>query len=163
MVGSHGWFADQHSVQLQKWDDERCELVGKRFARRDLAIPGIKMRKHHAVRKPGADGWQSLAHIAEQEELGRRNAIGMGCNGLLADKDFAMREELPKMIVGPAVAEAELQHFTIQTGNQIGGQFEASTLRFEPTDEAVQPAHRNYAAMPAVSRNCFTSARAALS
>ena len=67
MVGSYGWFADQHSVQLQKRDDQRGELVGKRLARRDLAIPGIKMRKHHAVRKSGADGWQSLAHIAEQE------------------------------------------------------------------------------------------------
>lgn len=119
------------------------------------------MSEHHAVRKSGADGWQSFAHIAEQEELGRRNAIGMGCDGALADIDLAMREKLPKMIVGPAVAEAELEHFTVQTANQIGGQFEASALRLEPTNEAVQPAHGYYAARPAVSRNRFTSARAA--
>ena len=118
------------------------------------------MSEHHAVRKPGADGWQSFAHIAEQEELGRRNAIGMGCNAALADIDRAMREELPKMIVGSAVAEAELEHFTVQTANQIGGHFEASALRLEPTNEAVQPAHRNYAAMPELSRNFFNSARA---
>jgi hypothetical protein len=67
----------------------------------------------------------------------------MGCNGALADIDVAMREELSEMIVGPAVAETEFQHFTIQTGNQIGGQFEASALRLEPTNEAVQPAHRH--------------------
>jgi len=67
----------------------------------------------------------------------------MGCNGALANVDFAMREELSEMIIRPSVAEAELQHFTIQIGNQIGGQFEASTLRLEPTNEAVQPAHRH--------------------
>ncbi len=143
MVGSHGWFADQHSVQLQQRDDQRGELIGKRLARRDLAIPGIKMRKHHAVRKSGSDGWQSLAHIAEQEKCGRRNTIGMRCDGALAHIDFAMREELSKMIIRPAVAEAELQHLTVQAGNQIGGQFEASALCLEPTDEAVQPAHRH--------------------
>lgn len=101
------------------------------------------MSKRHAVRESGADGWQRLAHIAEEEKLGRRNTIGMGRDGALADVDFAMREELSKMIIRPAVAEAEFQHFTLQIGNQVGGQFEASTLRFEPTDEAVQPAHRH--------------------
>jgi len=64
------------------------------------------MSKRYVVRKSGANGWQSLAHIAEQQELGWRNTIGMGCNGALADIDFALREELPKMIVRPAVAEA---------------------------------------------------------
>ena len=121
------------------------------------------MRKHHTLGKPGAHGRQRLAHIAEQEKLRRRNTARMGCNGALADIDFAAREELPEMIVRPAVAEPELQHIPIQTCNQIGGQFKASALRFEPTDEAVQPAHRYYAAMPAVSRNFFNSARAALS
>jgi hypothetical protein len=160
LVASYGWFADQHSVQQQKGDDQRGEVVGKGLARRDVSVPGVKMSKHHAVSKSSADGWQSLAHIAEQEKFGRRNTIGMGRNGALADVDFAMREELSKMIVCPAVTEAELQHFTIQTGNQIGGQFEAGALRLEPSNEAVQPAHRNYAAMPAVSRNFFNSARA---
>lgn len=121
------------------------------------------MSKHHAVGKSVADRRQSLTHIAEQEQVERRNTIGMGCNGALADIDFAMREELAKMIVCPAIAEAELQHIAIHTGNQIGGQFEASALRLEPTNEAVQPAHRCYAARPAVSRNFFNSARAVLS
>ena len=93
----------------------------------------------------------------------RRNTIGVGSYGALADVDIAMREELSKMVVGPAVAKAEFEHFTIKTVNQIGGRFEASTLRLEATNKAVQPAHRYYAAMPAVSRNFFNSARAALS
>jgi hypothetical protein len=117
-------------------------LVGKRFARRDLAVPGIEVRKHHALGKPGAEGWQRLAHIAEEKQSGRRNTIGVGCNGALADIDVAVRQEFSKMIVRSAVAEAELQHLTIQTGDQIGGEFEASALRLEPANEAVQPAHR---------------------
>jgi hypothetical protein len=40
-------------------------MVGKRLARRDVAIPGIEMRKRHTLGKPGADGLQRLAHIAE--------------------------------------------------------------------------------------------------
>jgi uncharacterized Fe-S cluster-containing radical SAM superfamily protein len=160
LLGSYGWFADHNSVQLQKRDNQRGEVVGKRLARCRLSVPGVKMSKHYAIRKSGADGWQGLAHIAEQEELGRRNTIGMGCNGALTDIDSAMREELAKMIVRPAVAETELQHFTVHAGNQIGGQCEASALRLEPTDKAVQPAHRNYAAIPEVSRNFFNSAAA---
>jgi len=113
LVASYGRFAHQHPVQLQKWDDQRDEVVGKRVARRDVSVPRVKMSKHHAVGESGADGWQSLAHIAEQEKLRRRNTIGMSCNGALADIDFAMWEERPKMIVRPAVAEAEFQHLTI--------------------------------------------------
>lgn len=142
-IGGQGWFADQHSVRLQKWDDQWGDLVGKRLARRDLAVSGIEVRKHHTLGKPGAHGRQRLAHIAEQEKLGRRNTAGMGCNGALADINLAVREELPEMIIGPAVAEAEFEHVTIQTPNQVGGQFEASALRLEPANEAVQPAHRH--------------------
>ena len=46
------------------------------------------------------------------------------------------------MIISPAVAETELQHITIKTGNQIGGQLKTSALRLEPSNEAIQPAHR---------------------
>ena len=99
------------------------------------------MSKDHAIGESGANGWQSLAHIAEQEKLGRRNTIRMGGNSALADVDFAMRKEFSKVIVRSAVAKAEFQHFAVQTGNQIGSQFEASALRLEPTDKAVQPAH----------------------
>lgn len=121
------------------------------------------MGKHDAVRKSGMGRRKRLAHIAEQEEPGWRYAIRMGGNGALADIDFTIREQFPKMVIRSAVTEPELKHVTIQTGNHVDCHFEASALRLEPADEAVQPAHRCYAAMPAVSRSCFTSARAALS
>ena len=89
----------------------------------------------------GAARWQRLAHIAEQEQLGRRNAIGMGCDGPLADIDLAVWEQLAKVIVGPAVAEPQLEHLTIQIADQIRREIEASALRLEATDEAVEPAH----------------------
>ncbi len=160
MVGIYRWFADQHPVQPQKRDDQRGEVVGKRLARCDFAIPGIEMGEHHTAGKPRANGWQSFAHIAKQEESGWRNTIGMGCHDALADIDFAMREELSKMIVRPAVAEPELQHLTIQTGNQVGGRFEASALRLEASNEAVQSAHRYYAATSERVRSRSISARA---
>ena len=46
----------------------------------------------------------------------------MGGNGPLANIDLAIRKELPKMIIGPTVAEAELEHLPFMFTNQIGGQ-----------------------------------------
>ena len=135
-------------------------MIGKRLARRDFAISGIEMGEHHTAGEPGANGWQRLAHIAKQQKLGRRNTIGVGCDGALADIDFATRKELSKVVVRAAVAKAELQYLTIQTGNQIGGQFEASALCLEPSNETVQPAHRNYAATPERVCSRSISARA---
>ena len=162
-VRNYGWFADQHSVRPQERNDKWRQVVGKCLARRDIAIPGIEMSERHAAGKEPLGGPQPLAHIAEQEELGRRNTIGMSCNGTLADKNVAIREELSKMVIGSAVAETELEHFTVQTGDQIGGQFEAGALCLEPADDAIQPTHRHHAAMPAVLRKRSTSARAARS
>ena len=64
------------------------------------------MGKHDAVRKSGMGARKGLAHITEQEEPGWRNAIRMGGNGALADIDFTVREEFPKMVVRSAVTEA---------------------------------------------------------
>jgi len=57
LVGGYGWLADQHSVRMQKWDDQRGELVGKRLACRDLAVAGIEMGKHHTLGKSDVEGW----------------------------------------------------------------------------------------------------------
>ena len=84
----------------------------------------------------------------------------MGRHDALADIDFAVREALSKMVVRPAVAEPELQHLTIQASNQVGGQFEASTLSLEASNEAVQSAHRYYAATSECVRSRSISARA---
>jgi len=95
------------------------------------------MGERHIVGKPGASPRERLAHVSEQKELSRRNAVRMGCNGALADINFAAGEQVSKVIVGPTVAEAEFKHITIHTCDQFGGQFEASALCFESADEAV--------------------------
>lgn len=57
---------------------------------------------------------QGIAHVAEQEELGRRYAIGMRSKSALADVDCSVRKELAQMVVGPTVAEPELEHVSVQ-------------------------------------------------
>jgi hypothetical protein len=52
---------------------------------------------------------------------------------------------------------------TIQTGNQLGGLLQAGALCLEPTDKAVQSAHRRYAATPVALRSRSISAEAARS
>jgi len=61
-----------------------------------------------------ADGWKGIAHVAEEEDLGRRDTIGMRCNSALAYVDRSVRKELAQMIVGPAVAEPQLEHVAVQ-------------------------------------------------
>jgi len=121
------------------------------------------MSKRHEVRKSGSGGGKRFAHIAEQEKPGRRNTIRVGGDGALANIDFAMREQVAKVVVCPAVAQPELKHVTIQTGNQLGGHLQAGALCLEPTDKAVQSAHRRYAATPVALRSRSISAEAARS
>ena len=49
-----------------------------------------------------------------KQKFGRRHAIGMRRNPALADIDFPIRKELAQMVVGPAVAEAKLEHLAVQ-------------------------------------------------
>jgi hypothetical protein len=87
------------------------------------------MGQCHSVGKSGPRHRKRFAHIAEEEEPGRRNTIWMRGNGALANIDFAIREQVAKVIVCPAVAEAKLEHVTVETANQFGGHFKASALR----------------------------------
>jgi hypothetical protein len=48
-----------------------------------------------------------VAHIAEQEKLDRRYAVGMGGNPTLANIDLPIGKQFAKMIVGSPIAEAE--------------------------------------------------------
>jgi hypothetical protein len=111
----HGYrsLADEDSVRTQQRHDQWCKLGSECPAGRELSGRGVEMSERHAAGKPLAGGRQCLAHITEQEEFGRREAIGMGGHFPLANIDFAVREELAKMIISPAVAEAELKHFAI--------------------------------------------------
>ena len=70
------------------------------------------MSERHAASKLPTGGRQCLAHVAQQKELWRRDAIGMGSHPSLANIDLPLREEFAKMIISPTIAEAEFKHHT---------------------------------------------------
>jgi hypothetical protein len=84
---------------------------------------------------------QGIAHVAEEEEFGRRQAVRMRRKPALEDVDFSVRKELAQMVVGPAVAEPELEHVAVQILDQAGREIEAGALSLQPADKTVEPAH----------------------
>lgn len=95
------------------------------------------MDERYATAELTADVPECLAHIAEQEKLGWRYAIGMRRDPTLTDIDLAVRKQLAEMIIGSAIAEAEFQHRAIQIANQMSRVVETSALRFKAADKAV--------------------------
>ena len=79
------------------------------------------MRQSYPAPKPLAGRLQSIAHVAQEEEFGRRHAIGMRRNPALADVDSSIRKELAQMVVRPTVAEPELDHVPVQLPDEMGG------------------------------------------
>jgi hypothetical protein len=75
------------------------------------------MRQSYPAPKQLPGGLQGVAHVAEEEEFGRRHAIGMRRNPALADVDFPVRKQLAQMVVGSTVAESELEHVPVQFGD----------------------------------------------
>src|SRR5579862_1800247 len=67
------------------------------------------------------------------------------------------------MVVGPAIAQPQFEHKAVDAADQLGGAIEAGALRFEPPDEAVEPAHSAGAAAPTRSLSRRTSKVAVLS
>jgi|GEM_PF-4645454 len=78
------------------------------------------MRHSYPTPKSLAGRLQSIAHIAQEEEFGRRQAIGMRCNPALADVDSSIRKELSQMVIGPTVAEPKLEHVPVQFPDEVG-------------------------------------------
>ena len=100
------------------------------------------MRQRDATAESGVSRRQGLAHVAEDQPLGRRHAVGMRRHLFLADIDVALGKQLAQMVVGTAVAEPQFEHRAVEAGDQPGRMIETSALRLEPADEAVEPAHR---------------------
>ena len=65
----------------------------------------------------------------------------MSRHGALANIDLPIRKKLAQVIVGPAVAEPQLEHVTLEAPHQSSRQIEAGALRLKAADKAVQPAH----------------------
>jgi len=99
------------------------------------------MSEHHAPLEVLAGRRQGLAHVAEQEKFWWRYAIGMRRDLPLANIDFAVWQELAKMIISPAVTETEFEHLSIQITNQTRRAIQARTLGFETTYKTIKPAH----------------------
>src|ERR1700722_797882 len=163
----HDRVADQDAARPQERHHQRQQFGGERLVRRGLAGADIEMGERDPGREPRARLGQRLAQIAEQQPLGRRDAIGMRGDLALADIDVASGQELAQMIVGAPAAKPQFQHHPIQAADQRGGMIEAGALRLEPADEAVKPAHAppDYAALaaPPCSRSLRTSLSAARS
>ncbi len=99
------------------------------------------MGESDPTHEPPAGGWQCFAHVAQEQQLGGRDTIRVGRDSALADINLTIGKEFAKMVVGPAVAEAEFQDIAIQSANQSGPPLKAGALRLEAADKAVQPAH----------------------
>jgi hypothetical protein len=52
---------------------------------------------------------ERVARLAEEQAVGGRDAVGMGRHLALEDMDVAAGKEIAQMVVGPAVAEADLE------------------------------------------------------
>src|SRR5947208_7031704 len=133
--------ADQYTAGAKQRRDQWDQRGGEPAIGGGIAGAGIEMRQRDPAAKPGASRRQGLAHIAEDQPLGRRHAIGMRRHRSLADKDVARRKQLPQMVVSPAVAEPQFEHRAVKAGDQPGGVVEAGALCLEPADKAVEPAH----------------------
>src|SRR5580704_10059943 len=121
------------------------------------------MGERHTAREPAVRRRQGVAHVAEDQALRRRHASGMGRDQAFADINLATWKQRTQMVVGAAVAEAELEHDPVEPVDQPGGMVEAGTLGLEPADEAVEPAHAPAywaavaAVVPALPRSWRTS------
>jgi hypothetical protein len=89
------------------------------------------MGEGYLTAEPIAGMPERLAHIADQQKLGWRYAIGMGGDSTLTNIDLAVREQCAKMIIRSAIAETELKDHAIEIANQMSGVVQASALRFK--------------------------------
>jgi len=140
-IPSDGRLADEHRARAQQRHDQRCEFRRESPAGREVAGRWVEVGKRYPTRKPFASRSQSIAHVAEEEEFVGRHAVGMRSEPALADVDFPLWKELAKMVIGPAVAEPELEQLSVQFPDKIGRQIEAGALRLQPADKAVETAH----------------------
>jgi len=71
---------------------------------------GIEMGEGDPLAKPGAGGGQRVEHVAKQQKVIRRNAVGMRRDPTLADIDITIGKKFAEVVVSAAVAEPQFQH-----------------------------------------------------
>src|SRR5258708_39171094 len=98
------------------------------------------MSERNAIAEQGPRLGQRLAHIAEDEALRRRNAVGMRGDLPLADIDVAAGEQFAQGGVRAALAKAAFEHNARQPLDQRCRTAETSTLCPAPPDGAFEAA-----------------------
>ncbi len=76
------------------------------------------MRQRNPSLKPLARCRKRVPHVTPQEKFFGRDAVGMGGNVPLADKNVPFREKLPQMIIRSAIAEPEFEHCSVDAAYQ---------------------------------------------
>ena len=101
-----------------------------------------------AARKLGAR--QCLAGLAQEQTIVGRDAVGVGRHLAFEDVDVATGKEIAQVIVGAAVAQADLEDRSRQLTHLVGQKIQAIALRFHARDEAVEAAHGVRPSRPSV-------------
>ena len=111
--------------------------------RHHITAADIGMRQGCLARQTIGCVRQRFAQVTEQEKAIVGPAGGVDTHLALEDEDVASRQPIAQVIVGPAVAEADLEDGAGQIAYLRGGKVEARPLRFEPTYDAVETTHTN--------------------
>ncbi len=83
-----------------------------------IAGPDIEVGEGDPPAEPAVRRREGLAHVAEDQHLGRRHAIGVRRNLTLADIDRPVRKQRAQMVVGPAIAKPQLEHEAVDVADQ---------------------------------------------
>jgi hypothetical protein len=71
------------------------------------------MGEYYPSAQLSASAVQGIAHIPQNEEFDGRYASRMSSHAALANIDFPIRKKPAQMIIGPAVAEPQLQDIAL--------------------------------------------------
>lgn len=117
-------------------------MGSQRSARRKIAGPRVEMRKRYLLDEHITGVPESIPHITKQEQFGGRDAVRVRSYTALANINVSIREKLTQMIVGPSVAEPQLQYVPLEVLNESGSEIETGPLGLQPADKTVEPTHR---------------------
>ena len=104
----------------------------------------IRVDKHGARLSFGQIGRHGEAKITQPEELCWRNAVRMGRNFAVEYEDRALGKALPQMVIGPAIAQPQLQHRPGLAGYRIGNFVDAGALGLHAQDENIKSGHGGF-------------------
>jgi hypothetical protein len=133
--------AHHDGVWAHKWGDQPYELGSKPLVFTDVACADVDMGESRRMWNLAPHHRQGVATVAQDQELSRRDAIGMRSELAIEYVNLALGHDLAQVIIGAAVAEAELEHRPGHIPDQLGRTIEAGALRPHAANEAIEAAH----------------------